>query len=393
MTMKRVDRESKRRNSEVLVIGGGVIGSAIAYYLSCDGLEVTQLEAAHQANGASGHAAGMLAAGLEHFSSEELRRWAQRSQQLMGPLIKELKLHSEINVGMNDSGFVVPFIKDRKREEEFSETIERAKQKHWWNKSKLQDEIPWITKKAEGALFYPQEHQLLPAELTKAYIKGAQKNGAAFIDHCTVSRLLLDNGRVTGVETNQGTYTADKVVIAAGLGSDAILRSIGTQLNTYPVKGEMVALSMQTTQTMNGETLRYTIYTPDVYIVPKPNQEIWIGATSIPYGNDYKVSASGLNTLLHRATGWVPGIGEASFIRTWAGLRPQTVDGLPYIGAYSEVQGLYLAVGHYRNGVLLSAVTGETMSRLLSGETEDEIGIRSFSASRIIKERRGIYCC
>ena len=389
MTVKRVDKESKR-NSEVLVIGGGVIGSAIAYYLSCDGMEVTQLEGVYQANGASGHAAGMLAAGLEHFSSEELRRWAQRSQRLMGPLVDELKLHSEINVGMNDSGFVVPFIKDRKPEEEFSETIERAKQKNWWNKSKLQDEIPWITENAEGALFYPKEHQLLPAELTKAYIKGAQKNGAAFIDHCSVSRLLLENGRVTGAETNQGTYTADKVVIAAGLGSDAILRSIGIRLNTYPVKGEMVALSMLST---NSETLRYTIYTPDVYIVPKPNQEIWIGATSIPYGNDHKVSASGLNTLLHKATGLVPGIGEASFIRTWAGLRPQTVDGLPYIGAYSEVQGLYLAVGHYRNGVLLSAVTGETMSRLLSGETEDEIGIRSFSASRIIKERRGMYCC
>ncbi|WP_160031914.1 glycine oxidase ThiO [Paenibacillus sp. An7] len=389
MPVKRVDKESKR-NSEVLVIGGGVIGSAIAYYLSCDGMEVTQLEGVHQANGASGHAAGMLAAGLEHFSSEELRRWAQRSQQLMGPLIDELKLHSEINVGMNDSGFVVPFIKDRKPEEEFSETIERAKQKHWWNKSKLQAEIPCITRNAEGALFYPKELQLLPAELTKAYIKGAQKNGAAFIDHCSVTRLLLENGRVTGAETNQGTYTADKVVIAAGLGSDAILRSIGIQLNTYPVKGEMVALSMLST---NSETLRYTIYTPDVYIVPKPNQEIWIGATSIPYGNDHKVSASGLNTLLHRAAGLVPGIGEASFIRTWAGLRPQTVDGLPYIGAYSEVQGLYLAVGHYRNGVLHSAVTGETMSRLLSGETEDEIGIRSFSASRIIKERRGMYCC
>ena len=385
MTVNRLDQTNKR-NSEVLVIGGGVIGSAIAYYLSCDGMDVTQLEGAHQANGASGHAAGMLAAGLEHFSSEELRRWAQRSQQLMGPLIDNLKLHSEINVAMNGSGFVVPFIKDRKPGEEFSETIDPAKQKHWWDKSKLQDEIPGITGNAEGALFYPKEHQLLPAELTKAYIKAAQKNGVAFIDHCSVSRLLLENDRVTGVETNQGIYRADKVVVAAGLGSDAILGSIGIELNTYPVKGEMVALSM------NSETLRYTIYTHDVYVVPKPNQEIWIGATSIPYGNDHKVSASGLNTLLHKATGLVPGIEEAAFLRTWAGLRPQTIDGLPYIGAYSEVQGLYLAVGHYRNGILLSAVTGETMSRLLSGEKEDEIGIRSFSASRIIKKRRGIYC-
>lgn len=369
----------------MLVIGGGVIGSAIAYYLSCDGMDVTQLEGAHQANGASGHAAGLLAAGLEHFSSEELRRWAHRSQQLMGPLIDDLKLHSEVEVAINDHGFVVPFMKDRYSEEKFSKSIDPAKQEYWWDKSKLQDEISYITRKAEGALFYPREHQLLPAELTKAYIKGAQQKGATLIDHCSVSRLLLENGRVTGVETNQGIYTADKVVVAAGLGSSRVLGSIGIELNTYPVKGEMVALSM------NSETMSYTIYTPDVYIVPKPNQEIWIGATSIPYGNDNKVSASGLNTLLHKAAGWIPDIGEASFLRTWAGLRPQTIDGLPYIGAYSEIQGLYLAVGHYRNGILLSAVTGETMSRLLSGETEDEIGISSFSASRVTKERRGIH--
>ncbi|MBD7968187.1 glycine oxidase ThiO [Paenibacillus gallinarum] len=382
MTLNRFNQE-KKRNSEVLVIGGGVIGSAIAYYLSCDGMDVMQLEGARQADGASGHAAGMLAAGLEHFSSEELRKWAKRSQQLMGPLIDDLKLHSEVNVAMNDYGFVVPFLEDKY--EKFSKIIDPAKQEYLWDKSKLQGEIPCITGKAGGALFYPEEHQLLPAELIKAYIKGAQKKGAAFIDQCSVSRLLLENGRVTGVETNQGIYRADKVVVATGLGSDAFLGSIGIELNTYPVKGEMVALSM------NSETLHYTIYTPDVYIVPKPDQEIWIGATSIPYGNDNKVSASALNTLLHKATGWIPDIREASFLRTWAGLRPQTVDGLPYIGAYSEVQGLYLAVGHYRNGILLSAVTGETISRLLSGETEDEIGIRSFSASRIIKERRGIH--
>ncbi|WP_454191699.1 glycine oxidase ThiO [Paenibacillus sp. Marseille-Q7038] len=384
MTLNRLDQENKR-NAEVLVIGGGVIGSAIAYYLSCDGMDVIQLEGAHQANGASGHAAGMLAAGLEHFSSEEIRRWAQRSQQLMGPLIDDLKLHSEVNVAINDNGFVVPFMEDRYQEEKFSKTIDQTKQGHWWDKIKLQNEIPKITGKAEGALFYSQEHQLLPAELTKAYIKGAQKKGATFIDDCSVSRLLLENDRVTGVETNQGIYTADKVVVAAGLGSNRILGTINIELNIYPVKGEMIALSM------NSETLRYTIYTPDVYIVPKPNQEIWIGATSIPYGNDNKVSVSGLNTLLHKAAGWIPDIGEASFLHTWAGLRPQTIDGLPYIGAYSEVQGLYLAVGHYRNGILLSAVTGETMSRLLSGETEDEIGISSFSASRIIKERSGIH--
>lgn len=369
----------------MLIVGGGVIGSAIAYYLACDGMDVMQLEGAHQANGASVHAAGMLAAGLEHFSSEELRRWAQRSQQLMGPLIDDLKLHSKINVGMNDSGFVVPSLEEKNTLEEYSKTIDPVKQEYWWDKSRLQKEIPCITEKAAGALFYPQEYQLLAAELTKAYMEGAQKKGASFIHQCSVSRLLLGNNRVTGVETNQGIYTAEKVVVAAGLGSDAILGSIGIKRSTYPVKGEMAAVFMQ------SDNLRYTIYTPDIYIVPKPNQEVWIGATSIPYATDNRVSVSSMRNLLQKAADWIPDLGEASFLRTWAGLRPQTVDGLPYIGAYPEVQGLYLAVGHYRNGILLSAVTGETFSRLFSGEAEEEIGISSFSASRNRKAGRGIH--
>ena len=381
MTSDSFEQETKR-NTEVLVIGGGVIGSAIAYYLSCDGKDVLQLESDHRASGASGNAAGMLAAELEHFSSEELRRWAQRSQKLMGPLIDDLKLHSEIDVAMNSSGFIIPSMEQKSYRTTCSKTEDLANQEHWWDKSKLQYEIPCITQKAEGALFYPQEHQLLPAELTKAYIKGAQKNGATFIDQCSADRLLIENGRVTGVETNKGIYTADKVVVAAGLGSSRVLGSIGIELNTYPVKGEIVALLMP------SNTLRYTIYTPDVYIVPKPDHEIWIGATSIPYANDNRVSVTSLNSLLQKAAAWIPDIGEASFLRTWAGLRPQTMDGLPYIGAYPEVQGLYLAVGHYRNGILLSAVTGETFSRLFSGETEEEIGISSFAASRNLKDRR-----
>ncbi|WP_211747846.1 glycine oxidase ThiO [Paenibacillus sp. Marseille-Q4541] len=377
--------EETKWNFEVLIIGGGVIGSAIAYYLSRDGRDVLQLEGFNQASGASGDAAGMIAAQLEHFPSELLRKWAFRSQQLMGPLIEELKLHSTVDVAMNRSGFVVPLMEEGYFSTKRASTTDLTSKQHWWDRGKLQNEIPFITNKAQGALFYPQEQQLLPAQLTASYIKGAAGNGAVFMDKCAVSKLLIENDRITGVETNKGTFTAGKVVVAAGLGSSSILRSLGIELCTYPVKGEIVAL------TMPREPLRYTIYTHDIYIVPKPGNEIWVGATSIPHDWDKKVSITGMNSLLHKAAEWIPEIGEASFLRTWAGLRPQTIDGLPYIGAYPGLRGLYLALGHYRNGILLSAVTGETISRLLSGESEEETGISTFSASRLLKERSVIH--
>lgn len=373
----------KKQDAEVLIIGGGVIGSAIAYYLSRDGKGVLQLEADHEASGASGCAAGMLAAELERFPSAELKTWALRSQQLMTPLIEELKLHSSVDVAMNKGGFVFPTLeKDGLRKQmDNGVSSEITKKYEWWDQSKLKSEIPFLTSAAKEALFYPGEHQLLPAQLTKAYRRGAEAHGAVCIDDCSVSKLLIHNGRVTRVETNRGTYTAENVVVAAGLGSTFILRFAGIDLYTYPVKGEVMALSMPSL------ALQYTIYTHDVYIVPKPGNEIWIGATTIPYEKDKKVSMLGIKTLLEKAESWIPNIGEASFLRTWAGLRPQTADGLPYIGAYPEIEGLYLAAGHYRNGILLSAVTGETISRLLSGESEEEIGITSFSVSRLLEKR------
>lgn len=159
-----------------------------------------------------------------------------------------------------------------------------------------------------------------------------------------------------------------------------LLAQVGFEYPLYPVKGEAVAVSLK------DHPLEYTIYADDIYLVPKQNNELWIGATSLPHQYDEQVTVGGLKGLLARASAWLPRVREASFIRTWAGLRPQAASGYPFIGTVPEVEGVYAAVGHYRNGVLLSDATGRAMAAMLSGAGAAELGISSFS-SELLKEK------
>ncbi|GAK39487.1 glycine oxidase ThiO [Paenibacillus urinalis] len=368
------------RRSEFIVVGGGVIGSAIAYFLARDGKDVLLLEGKGMASGASGAAAGMLAPHLEFFSTPALKNLAERSLKLIKPLINDLSNITPIDVGLNSTGFVSPFMNDS------MESIKTGYQEYW-NPLKLRTEIPAICDQAEGAYYYPDQLQLLPNQFNRALIDGAKAKGARYLEQQPVVSIDVQNGAVHGVETSTGSYTCDNVIIASGLGLGIRggLSSLGIDLPTVAVKGEMIAVSLPEIR------LDYTLYTHDVYLVPKPGGEIWIGATSLPFHNDKTVSVKGILQLLHEGSKWIPQLEHAAYARCWAGLRPQTIDGLPYIGQYKGITGLYIAAGHYRNGILLSAVTGEMISRLVAGESEEELGITEFSPMRILEKGRLVH--
>lgn len=368
------------RRSEFIVVGGGIIGSAIAYFLARDGKDVLLLEGEGMASGASGAAAGMLAPHLESFAVPALKNLAERSLKLIKPLIDDLSALTPIDVALNSAGFVSPFMND-------SMESMKTDYQEYWNPLKLRREIPAICDQAEGAYYYPDQLQLLPAQLNRALIDGARVKGARYLEQQPVVSLNIRNGNVCGVETSTGSYACDNVIIASGLGLGIRggLSGLGIDLPTVAVKGEIVAVYSPEIR------LDYTIYTHDVYLVPKPGGEIWIGATSLPFHNDKTVSVKGILQLLQKGSKWIPQLEHAAYARCWAGLRPQTIDGLPYIGQYKGITGLYIAAGHYRNGILLSAVTGEMISRLVAGESEEELGITEFSPMRSLEKGRLVH--
>lgn len=369
--------KDKKEAAECIVIGAGVIGCSIAYHLAKDGRRTILLERSCIGGDATGAAAGMLAAESEEFSNPAMRRFALHSRNMYPSLIPELEDLSGISTGYRKAGFVIP-VKSRDQLESWKRSNQHpwSESSVWWDAEELFRKIPAMDRRAIGAIHRPEETQLVPLDLTRAYAKAAVQKGAVIMENTQVDQMIIRNGKLRGIESTKGFLSCEQAVIAGGLRSEKLLAQAGLTIPMYPVKGEVAAVQLP------NKPLEHTIYAEDIYLVPKPGNELWIGATSIPHVMDRSVTPSGLQLLLERATGWLPCIQEASFLRAWAGLRPQTVDGLPYMGKAPQAEGIYAAVGHFRNGILLSAATGEAMAAMLRGVSASDLGIEIFSEGR-----------
>ncbi|WP_068499872.1 glycine oxidase ThiO [Paenibacillus kribbensis] len=368
-------------HAECLVIGGGVIGSSIAYHVAREGCSTIMLERMMPGEGASGAAAGMIAAESEEFADPELEQFAYTSRDAFPELVRVLERLSGVSVEFRTEGFVTPFRSQAEGERRWKAANTREDtQSEWWDAEELARRIPGIDRQAIGAIYRPKETQLIPVQLCRAYTGAATVLGATIWSGTHAEQLVVKDGRVCGVVTDRGFVSCNQVIIAGGLESMNLLEQVGFHYPLYPVKGEVVAVSLK------DHPLEYTIYADDVYLVPKQKNELWIGATNLPHHDDTEVTVAGLEGLLARASAWLPRVREASFVRTWAGLRPQAAAGRPFIGAVPGVEGVYAAVGHYRNGVLLSDATGRAMAALLKGANAAELGISKFSSACIKEE-------
>ncbi|MDP4098631.1 glycine oxidase ThiO [Paenibacillus sp. P96] len=365
-------------SADCAVIGAGVIGSSIAYQLTKRGFKTILIERLAPGQGATRAAAGMLAAECEAFVHPELAALAMRSRNMFGELVRELEALTGLQTGYVTAGFVIP-ARTPVEAERLSALADKkdGAAVQWWDAEEISRRIPGLKGQVAGGLFREQETQLLPQRLTRALVAGAEKLGAELLTGTTVHEILTVDNRVRGVKTSGGHIVCPKVVFAGGLDELRLLRTCGIQLDMYPVKGEVAAV------TMPARPLDYTIYAEDVYLVPKPDGELWIGATSRAHKAGADVSAGGLQHLLTRACAWLPEIRESSFLRAWSGLRPQTRDGLPFIGPVPDVAGLYAACGHYRNGILLSAATGEAIADFITGLTAEQLKLMALSPERV----------
>jgi glycine oxidase len=165
--------------------------------------------------------------------------------------------------------------------------------------------------------------------------------------------------RVIGVRTPQETLHADTVVVANGAWAADLVASLGLQLPVKPVRGQMLALRTV------PRSVRQVIYGRHMYVVPRADGETLIGATVEDVGFRKEVTLSGLEELVHACRRVVPGIMAQPLSRTWAGLRPGSPDGLPLVGPVPGWDGIFLAVGHYRNGILLGPMTGRLAKQWL----------------------------
>ncbi|WP_440109339.1 glycine oxidase ThiO [Paenibacillus sp. QZ-Y1] len=368
--------------AETIIVGGGIIGCAIACELATRGRDVLLVERSRIAVGTSCAAAGMIAADSEEFTQPVMAKLARQSRELLHEQKERISSLSGVEMGLQQHGFITPF---RSYSEVSSYKNNRSSilstEHIWWDRFSVQQEAAWLNRNTYGAYYLPYESEVLPVHLTQAYAKSAQAMGARVMEGIQDVRLHTDINGVQGIETSFGIMTSKNVIIATGLHGEELMKHVGLNMPVLPVKGEIAAVQFSSHDA--GYRPDRTLYAEDIYIVPKANGEVWLGATSLPGRTDMKVSVQGIQKLLTAATSWVPGIKEAHFIRAWTGIRPSTPDGLPYIGACESVPGLFAAFGHYRNGILLSAITGSLMADLIDGKTSEELGVQELCPERM----------
>ncbi|MEV6839515.1 glycine oxidase ThiO [Streptomyces sp. NPDC051133] len=359
------------RTSDVLVVGGGIIGLVTAWRAAQRGLATAVVDP-EPGGGAARVAAGMLAAVSElHYGEERLLALNLESARRYPDFAAELTELTGHDLGYRRSGTLAVALDadDRAHLRELHALQQRCGlDAEWLSGRECRRLEPMLAPGVRGGLRVDGDHQIDPRRLAAALVAACERTGVVF-HRAWAERLDVVAGRAAGVTTADGTgLRAGQVVLAAGSLSGR-LAGVPEALvpPVRPVKGQVLRLTVpERFAPFLSRTVRAVVRGGQVYLVPRENGELVVGATSEELGWDTTVTAGGVYELLRDAHELVPGITELPLTETRAGLRPGSPDNAPLLGP-SGLAGLLLATGHYRNGVLLTPVTGDVMAQVLAG--------------------------
>jgi glycine oxidase len=376
---------SRTRTSDVLVIGGGIIGLVTAWRAAQRGLATAVVDP-EPGGGAAQVAAGMLAAVTElHYGEQTLLGLNLASARRYPDFAAELTEQTGHDLGYRRCGtLAVALDADDRAHLRELHTLQQQSglESQWLSGRECRRLEPMLAPGVRGGLRVDGDHQIDPRRLAGALVAACERAGVVF-HRVWAERLTVVRDRATGVVTDDGTpLEAGQVVLAGGSLSGRLAGVPEDVLPPVrPVKGQVVRLSMPRRHgPFLSRTVRAVVRGSHVYLVPRESGELVVGATSEELGWDTTVTAGGVYELLRDAHELVPGITELPLTETRAGLRPGSPDNAPLLGP-TGLEGLLLATGHYRNGVLLTPVTGDAMAHVLAtGELPEEA--RPFTPKR-----------
>jgi glycine oxidase len=351
---------------DVIVVGGGAIGAACARELAGTGRQVLVLDPGGDLGQAWRAAGGMLAPQIEADASDELLGLGLRARDHYTSLADALRETTGIDVGLWREGIARVATDDAEAAILRSKVAWQRRQGYdcdWLEQSEVRHRWPWLGP-VVGALWAPLDGALNPGQLVAALLADAQRFGTTIATD-RVRGLDLRRGAVVGVSGEIDRYSAPQVVIAAGAWSP-LIEGIPRPLPVQPVRGQMAALEWP------QGIRRAIIYQKDSYILAREGEAI-LGSTMEYVGFRPEVTPSGLAQIFSATLTLCPGLVRAKVRRSWAGLRPVTPDGMPIIGPEPEVQGLWYATGHGRNGILLAGLTGRLIAKMLGGDAIESI--------------------
>lgn len=351
------------KKADVVIIGGGIIGCAIAYELSKHDLSVIVIEKASRVGTeASWAGAGIL---TSHASTHEPYPELCRESLTMYPkLSSELKDDTDIDIEFLRSGTLSVYF----NEAEASGLIGLAERRvnRGFTAEVLTPEQtlqlePTVSKRIAGAVLFPEDGHVRNPKMVTALAMGAAKNGAKFFLGNAVTGFVREDSQVVGVVVNGETIHAGSFVIAAGCWSGHLTVQLDCPISVSPAKGQIVLL-----ETM-PQIFQRTIDGLGIYIVPRTDGKILLGATVEFVGYDKTPTVDGVKQMIDAAVEIAPKLAESKFMQTWAGLRPYYRNG-PCLGYLPGYDNVILASGHYKNGILLAPITGRLITELLTAD-------------------------
>ena len=364
-------------SADAVIVGGGLIGCSLAAELAARGLSVVVVERAEPGGEASGAAAGMLTPQADASEPSPFFDLALESRELYPEWARRAFEETGVDPGYRRTGLlrVLPAP---------APEAEAARAPAKWQRARglrvdelACEELPReiavrLAPGVRSVLFFPDEAVVDPRRATRASWLLAERRGVRVETGTSVRRFLLERGVCRGVETDSGGIASGAVIDAAGAWAsfDGVLP---LTVPIVPVRGQIVEVRL------GGRPLQTVLSSEEVYLVPREDGGVLIGSTLEHVGFRKEVTAGAIGQLLASAARVCPEVTSARFVTAWAGLRPGTPDGWPLLGE-SGVEGLFLAAGHYRNGILLAPATARRMADLVTGRPAPELS--PFSVDR-----------
>lgn len=344
-------------HADVIVVGAGLIGLLTAQELARGGLSVILVERGRAGREASRAAAGILAPVCPWKAPPELGKLARWSQELYPVLADELRRQTGVDPEWTASGALFFDVEESEAAQAWGaehgapvELLAPADLKRW---------EPALASVQRRAILVPGVAQVHNSRLIRAAKESVLGQGVPLREGVEVTGFLTQGSRVTGVRTSTGTVEAGQTIIAAGAWSGTLLEPIGIKLGIGPERGQIIQYDGP------PGLLGRILFGGGAYLVPRRDGKIVAGSTREDVGFDTSTTEEGLATLRAAAEELLPMLNGAAVMRHWAGLRPATPDGLPYIGPCSGTPGLYLNTGHFSHGITLAPASARLLADIV----------------------------
>ncbi len=362
--------------SDVVVIGGGIVGLSCAFHLARAGVQVSVLERGRCGQEASWAGAGVLQCGSWH-RRDPLVQLLRTSVCQYGAFCEELRERTRIDPEYIACGGFDVLLEDQQYRMAVSEVRAAGEWRDQFQRNPLELLTPEQARELEpnltgdllGVKYCPVSSQVRNPRLMAALEAACRLEGVHIVEQCEVGSLTRDGSRVTGVLTSRGPFAAGHVVLAAGPWSSQVDPELRRLMPVLPVRGQIVLLEAR------PRLFARIIERGRCYLVPRLDGRIVVGATQEhDVGFEKRNTAEGIHHLLTLSQRMVPSLASATLVRTWAGLRPGTPDDWPFLGPVPGMEGLLAAAGHFRSGLILAPLTGRIIADLVTtGRCEHDL--------------------